>query len=49
MISAEKLMNIKVVQLIKIYNFYFGYLFIRQSDSNIIHKFYISLLEFMKL
>jgi hypothetical protein len=37
-------MNIKVVEPIKTYNFYFGYFFIRQSDSNIVHKTYISLL-----
>jgi hypothetical protein len=48
MISSEKAMNIKVVELIKIYNFYFGYLFIRQSDSNIVHKIYVSLLQFLK-
>ena len=42
MIPAGKVINIKVVQLIKIYNSYFGHLFIRQSDSNIVHKFYIS-------
>jgi hypothetical protein len=34
-------MNIKVVELIKIYNFYFGHFSIWQSDSNIVHKFYI--------
>jgi hypothetical protein len=33
MISAEKVTNNKVVELIKIYNFYFGHFFIRQSDS----------------
>jgi hypothetical protein len=44
MISAKKLMNIKVVELIKIYNFYFGHLFIRQNDNNIVNKFYISLI-----
>ena len=49
MMSAEKVINIKVVQLIKIYNSYFGHLFIRQSDSNIVHKFYISLSKFHKL
>jgi uncharacterized protein YhbP (UPF0306 family) len=49
MISAEKVMNIKVVQLVKIYNVYFGHLFIRQTDSNIVHKSYISLLKFHKL
>jgi hypothetical protein len=49
MISAEKVMNIKVVQLIKIYNVYFGHLFIRKTDSNIVHKSYISLLKFPKL
>jgi hypothetical protein len=42
MISAEKVTNIKVVELIKIYNFYFDHFFIRQSDSNIVRKFYIS-------
>ena len=42
MISAKKLMNIKVVELIKIYNFYFGHLFIRDCGSNIVHKIYIS-------
>ena len=36
MISAKKLMNVKVVELIKIYNFYFGHLFIRQSGSNFV-------------
>ena len=44
MISDEKVMNIKVVRLIKIYNFYFGHFFIRQCDSNIVHKIYLSLL-----
>jgi len=44
MISAKKVMKIKVVELIKIYNFYFGHLFTRQSYSNFIHKFYVSLL-----
>jgi hypothetical protein len=43
MISAEKVMNIKVVELIKIYNFYFDHFFIQQSGSNIAHKIYISL------
>jgi hypothetical protein len=43
MILFEKFMNIQVVQLIKIYNFYFSYFFIRQSHCNIDHKFYISL------
>ena len=38
MISAEKFMNIKFVDLIKIYNFYFAHCFIRQSGSNIVHK-----------
>jgi hypothetical protein len=49
MISAAKVVNIQVVRLIKIYNFYFDHLFVRQIDSNIVHKIYISLLEFMKL
>ena len=48
MISAEKIINIKVVELINIYSFYFGHLFIQQSDSNIVNKIYISLLSFMK-
>jgi hypothetical protein len=38
MTSVEKVMNIKVVKLIKIYNFYFGHCFIQQSGSNIVHK-----------
>jgi hypothetical protein len=38
-----KLMNIKVVELILIYNFNFGHFFIRQSGSNIVNKIYISL------
>jgi hypothetical protein len=42
MISDEKVMNIKVVELIKIYTFYFGHLFIQWNDSNIVHKIYIS-------
>jgi hypothetical protein len=46
MTSAEKVMNIKVVELIKIYNFYFGHFFIRQSGSNIVHKIYISLIVY---
>jgi hypothetical protein len=46
MISAEKVMNIKVVVLIKIYNFYFGHLFIQHSDSKIVHKIYISLIVY---
>jgi len=29
MISVEEVMNIKVVQLLKIYNFYFSHFFIR--------------------
>ena len=49
MILAEKVINNKVVELIKIYNFYFGHLFIRQSGRNIVHKFYISLICFHKL
>jgi hypothetical protein len=42
MILIEKLMNIKVEGLIKIYNFCFGHFFVLQSDSNIVHKIYIS-------
>ena len=45
MISAEKVMNIKVVEIIKIYNFYFGHFFIRQSGSSIVLKIYIYVLE----
>jgi hypothetical protein len=44
MISYEKVIYNKVVEVIKIYNFYFGHLFIQQSDSNIVHKFYMSLM-----
>ena len=33
MISAEEVMNIKVIELIKIYNYYFDYFFIQQSGS----------------
>jgi hypothetical protein len=44
MISDEKVMKKKVVELIKIYDFYFYHLFMRQSYSNIVHKFYVSLL-----
>ena len=46
MILAKKVTNIKVVEPIKLYNFYFGHFFIRQSGSNIVHKSYISLLLF---
>jgi hypothetical protein len=35
---SKKIMNIKVVELIKIYNFYFGHLIIHQSDNNIVHN-----------
>jgi len=42
MISAKKVMNINVVELIKIYNFYFDYFLIRHSGSNIVYKIYIS-------
>jgi hypothetical protein len=57
MISAKEVINNKVVELNKIYNFYFGHFFIqqndssslkKQSDSNIVHKFYISLIWFQK-
>lgn len=34
--SAEEVINIKVVELTYIYNFYFDHLFISQSDSNIV-------------
>jgi hypothetical protein len=43
MILVETIMNIKVVELNKIYNIYFGHFFIRQIDSNVAHKIYISL------
>ena len=33
MIWSEKVMNIKVVEFIKIYNFYFGHFFIWQSAT----------------
>ncbi len=46
MISTEKVVNNKVVLLINIYNFYFGYFIIRQTDRNIVHKIYISLIWF---
>jgi hypothetical protein len=39
-------MNIKVVELIEIYNFYFDDLFTRHSASNIVHKIYVSLLYY---
>jgi hypothetical protein len=38
-------MNIKVKELIKIYNFYIGYFFIWQSGTNIVYKIYISTRE----
>jgi hypothetical protein len=38
MISAKEVMNIKVVELIMIYNFYFGHFFIGQNVVNIIYK-----------
>ena len=41
MISAKKITNIKVEQLIKTYIFCIGHLFIRESGSNLVHKFYI--------
>ena len=44
MISNEKVFHNKIVELIEIYNFYFGYFFVWQSDSNIVHKFHKSLL-----
>jgi hypothetical protein len=37
-------MNIKLIELIKIYKSYFGYFFIPHSDSIIFHKTYKSLL-----
>ena len=41
MILAKKITNIKVEQLIKTYIFCIGHLFIRESGSNLVHKFYI--------
>ena len=49
MISNGNMVNNKVDPLIKIYNFYFGYFFIRQSDSYIIHKNHISLIWFINI
>ena len=48
MVSAGKVINNKVVEHIKIYNFYFGHFFIRESGRNIVHKIFVSLLQFMK-
>ena len=48
MVSAKKVINNKVVELIKIYNFYFDYFLIQENNNNIVHKIYISLLYFMK-
>ena len=42
-------MKIKVVELIEIDNFCFGYLFIRQSGSKHCSRIYISLVSFHKL
>ena len=44
MISAKKVMKIKVAELIKIYNFYFGHFFIRQSVSKHYSQIDISLI-----
>ena len=41
MISAKKIINIKVEQLIKTSIFCIGHLFIQESGSNLVHKFYI--------
>jgi hypothetical protein len=38
-VSTRKVMT-KVEQLIKVYNFYIGHFFIRQSGNNIVHKYY---------
>jgi hypothetical protein len=46
MTSNEKVMNIKVINLFKIYNLYFGHIFIHESDNNIVHKIYIFLIWF---
>jgi hypothetical protein len=48
MVLTRKVMNIKVEQLIKVYNFYIGHFFIRQSGNNIVHKYYTSLIRFHK-
>ena len=44
MISTRKVMNIKVVELITIYNFYFGHYFIWQSISKHCLQIHISLI-----
>ena len=44
MISSKKVMDIKVIEFVKIYNFYFSDLFIRQTNDNIVYKTYSSLL-----
>ena len=44
MISDENIMNTEVVELIKIYNFYFGYFFIWQSISKYCSQIDISLI-----
>jgi hypothetical protein len=49
MISAEKVINIKVVKLIKIYKFYFGQFFILQSVSKHWSQIHKSHIKFMKL
>ena len=40
--SSGKFINIKVVELIKMYNFYFDHFFVRQSDSVHCSQIYIS-------
>jgi hypothetical protein len=40
-------MKIKIVELIKIYNFYFAHLFIQQSYSTIVHKSYKRYVKFV--
>ena len=49
MISAKNIMNIKVVELIKIYNFYFDHLFIQQRGSIHCSQIYMSDEEMTKI
>ena len=49
MISTEEVMNIKAVELIKIYNFYFDYFFIQQSGSKHCSQMTYLLYSFHKL
>ena len=49
MISNKKVINNKVVELIKIYYFCFGYFFIRQSVSKTLFTNDISLLNYIRV